>query len=189
MQLERIDTRLDGPILLQPRMFPDERGFFAEVFRENAFAEHGITERWVQENHSRSAYGVVRGLHFQIGEGVAKLVRCGRGRIVDVLVDIRKSSPTYGKWEAFTLSDEDLRVLYVPVGFAHGFCVLSEVADVLYKQSAYYSTDVERGISLADPAIAVEWPVSVTERITSQRDVDAPTLAEFEDQLPDWPVG
>ena len=189
MQLERLETRLEGPILLQPRKFPDERGLFAETFRENAFAEHGITDHFVQENHSRSSYGVVRGLHFQIGPGVAKLVRCGRGRIVDVLVDIRRSSPTYGKWEAYTLSDDDLRVLYAPVGFAHGFCVLSDVADVHYKQSAYYSADVERGISLADPAIGVDWPVSTQERITSERDVDAPTLEEFEDQLPDWPVG
>ena len=189
MQLERLETRLEGPILLQPRSFPDERGFFAETYRENAFAEHGIRDHWVQDNHSRSARGVVRGMHFHVGDGVAKLVRSARGRIVDVLVDIRKASPTYGQWEAFTLSDEDLRVLYVPVGFAHGFCVLSEVADVIYKQTAYYSPEVERGISLTDPALGIDWPVPSPERITSARDVDAPTLAEIEDDLPDWPVG
>jgi dTDP-4-dehydrorhamnose 3,5-epimerase len=185
MTIDEIPTELDGPKLLAPKAFGDERGFFMETFRENVFAERfGIAERWVQDNHSRSQYGVIRGMHFTIGDGAAKLVRCGRGAIVDVLVDIRKGSPTYGKWEAFELSDENLRVLYAPRGFAHGFCVVSELADVLYKQSAYYSTDVERGIKLDDPDVAIEWPVPAADQILSQRDLDAPTLRAFEADNP-----
>ncbi|WP_205696685.1 dTDP-4-dehydrorhamnose 3,5-epimerase [Conexibacter sp. SYSU D00693] len=185
-RFERIPTRLDGPVLLRPAVFADERGFFAETFRENELARFGIEERWVQDNHSRSARGTVRGLHFQIGAGAAKLVRCGRGTIVDVLVDLRRSSPTYREWEAFELSDTDLRLLYVPVGFAHGFVVTSDVADVLYKQSAYYAGDVERGIKFDDPAIGVDWQLPEAEWIFSERDRTAPTFAEFETQLPDW---
>lgn len=186
MAFTRIDTKLDGPVLLEPDVFADERGFFAETFRESWLAEHGITDHWVQDNHSRSARGTIRGLHFQIGDGVAKLVRCGRGRIVDVLVDLRRSSPAFGQWEAFELDDESLRVLYVPVGFAHGFAVLSDVADVLYKQTAYYSGDVERGIAYDDPEVGVSWPVPGGLRVVSERDRTAPSLAEFAPQLPDW---
>ena len=185
MKIEQLPTRLDGPKLLAPASYGDERGFFMETFRENVFAERfGIEDRWVQENHSRSQYGVIRGMHFTIGEGAVKLVRCGRGRIVDVLVDVRKDSPTYGEWEAFELSDEDFHVLYAPRGFAHGFCVLSEVADVLYKQSAYYSPDVERGIKLDDPAIGIDWPIPEADRIMSERDLTAPTLEQFRPDNP-----
>lgn len=186
MPFKRIETKLDGPVLLEPDVFADERGFFAETFRESWLAEHGITDHWIQDNHSRSTRGTIRGLHFQIGDGVAKLVRCGRGRIVDVLVDLRRSSPQYGQWEAYELDDESLRVLYVPIGFGHGFAVLSDVADVLYKQTAYYSGDVERGIAYDDPQIGVSWPVPSALRVVSERDRGAPSLAEFEPQLPDW---
>lgn len=180
MNIEELETKLDGPRLLAPRSYGDERGFFMETFRENVFAEKfGIEDRWVQDNHSRSSYGVIRGMHFTIGAGAAKLVRCGRGTIVDVLVDIRKASPTYGRWEAYELSDTNFHVLYAPKGFAHGFCVTSEVADVLYKQSAYYSTDVERGIKLDDADIGIEWPIPEADRIMSERDLTAPTLSEF----------
>jgi dTDP-4-dehydrorhamnose 3,5-epimerase len=174
-----VPTRLDGPLLIEPAVFGDERGFFSETFRANELAALGITEDFVQDNHSRSRRGTIRGIHFQIGAGAAKLVRCGRGTIVDVLVDLRKSSPTYGEWEAFELSDETMRMLYAPIGFGHGFCVTSDVADVLYKQSAYYSTDVERGISFLDPAIGIEWPLPESDWIYSERDSGAPTLAEF----------
>jgi dTDP-4-dehydrorhamnose 3,5-epimerase len=184
MRFETIPTRLDGPLLLQPGVFGDDRGFFAETFRANDLAELGVTEAFVQDNHSRSKYGTVRGLHFQVGDGASKLVRCGRGTIVDVLVDLRRSSPTYGEWEAYELSDETMRVLYAPVGFGHGFAVTSDVADVIYKQSNYYSTDVERGISFMDEDIAVEWPVPREDWIYSERDANAPRLKEFEDQLP-----
>lgn len=186
MRFEVLPTRLDGPLLLQPAVFGDDRGFFAETFRAGDLAELGITEDFVQDNHSRSRHGTVRGLHFQVGAGASKLVRCGRGTIVDVLVDLRRSSPTYGQWEAYELDDERLRILYAPIGFGHGFCVTSEVADVLYKQSAYYSTEVERGISFMDPDVAVEWPVPRASWVFSDRDADAPTLAEFESELPDW---
>jgi dTDP-4-dehydrorhamnose 3,5-epimerase len=179
-----IETRLDGPLLIEPAVFGDDRGFFSETYRANELAELGIDDVFVQDNHSRSRYGTVRGLHFQIGDGCSKLVRCGRGAIVDVLVDLRPSSPTFGEWEAFPLSDETMRVLYAPVGFGHGFCVTSDVADVLYKQSRYYTTDVERGISFRDPAIGIEWPVPEADLVYSDRDADAPSLAEFRPFLP-----
>lgn len=178
--MEILPTRLDGPLLLAPRVFGDARGFFAETYRAEALAEHGITEAFVQDNHSRSAYGVIRGMHFQIGAGASKLVRCGRGRILDVVVDLRRDSPTHGEWEGFELSDDSMHALYVPIGFAHGFCVLSDVADVLYKQSAYYSPDVERGFALDDPDVGIAWPIGPEERIVSERDVTAPRLADLE---------
>jgi len=183
--LQRIPTRLDGPVLIEPKVFGDERGFFAETFRANVMAdEFAITEPFVQDNHSRSTKGVVRGMHFQIGTGVSKLVRCGRGAILDVVVDLRVGSPAYGQWEGVELSEANLRVYYVPVGFAHGFCVLSDVADVFYKQSGYYSSETERGISYRDPALAIDWPLPDAELLPSARDAAAPRLSEVEDELP-----
>ncbi len=181
--MERLDTRLDGPILIQPTVFGDERGFFAETFRQSVFEELGVAEPMVQDNHSRSRRGVLRGIHFQIGAGASKLVRCGRGRVWDVVVDLREGSPAYGQWEGFDLSDENMRVLYVPVGFGHAFVVLSEVADVLYKQSNYYSPDVERGIRWDDPDVAVRWPEGL-ELHVSERDRSAPLLREVAAELP-----
>lgn len=177
-------TSLPGALLLQPRVFPDDRGFFCETFRANDLAEHGITEAFVQDNHSRSTRGVLRGLHFAIGDGTSKLVRCGRGSIVDVIVDLRAGSPTYGKWEAHELTDASMRVLYVPVGFGHGFCVTSDVADVLYKQSDYYDPAVERGIAWNDPDVGVAWPLPPEEIVVSQRDTEAPRLVEIAGELP-----
>jgi dTDP-4-dehydrorhamnose 3,5-epimerase len=179
-----LDSRLDGPILLQHQVFGDERGFFTETYRRNDFAALGIADDWVQDNHSRSKRGIVRGLHFQIGEGASKLVRCGRGTIVDVMVDLRRGSPTYGEWEAFELSEDNGRIAYCPIGFAHGFCVVSEIADVFYKQSNYYSDEVERGIKYDDPEIGIEWPLPVGELIPSERDRTAPLLREVADELP-----
>jgi dTDP-4-dehydrorhamnose 3,5-epimerase len=178
--------RLDGLTVIEPAVFGDERGFFSETYRRQWHAEVGIPAevQFIQDNHSRSARGVVRGMHFHIGVGVAKLVRCARGRIVDVAVDLRRGSPTYGQWEAVQLDDEGMRELYVPVGFAHGFCVLSEIADVLYKQTAYYDPAVERGIAWDDPEIAIEWPLPTEELIVSERDRQAPKLAEVADELP-----
>ena len=121
--MKRLETRLEGPILIEPRVLGDERGFFCETYRRNVFAEFGIPEEMVQDNHSRSGKGIVRGMHFQIGHGAAKLVRCARGAIVDVMVDLRLGSPTFGEWEAFELTEENMRLVYCPVGFAHGFCV------------------------------------------------------------------
>ncbi len=182
--MERLDTRLDGPILTKPKVFGDERGFFAETYRRTTFAEVGITEEMVQDNHSRSAAKIVRGMHFQIGAGAAKLVRCGRGAIYDVVVDLRKGSPTFGEWEGFELSDENFHMLYCPIGFAHGFCVLSDVADVFYKQSNYYADETERGISYRDPDVGIEWPIPVDELVPSERDTKAPMLREIEGGLP-----
>jgi dTDP-4-dehydrorhamnose 3,5-epimerase len=178
--------RLDGLTVIEPAVHGDERGFFSETYRRQWHAEVGIPAgvQFIQDNHSRSARGVVRGMHFHIGAGVAKLVRCARGRIVDVAVDLRRGSPTYGQWEGVELDDESMRVLYVPIGFAHGFCVLSEIADVLYKQSAYYDPAVERGIAWDDPEIAIEWPLPVDELIVSERDRQAPKLAEVAAELP-----
>ena len=181
--MECLKTRLSGPLLLAPRVFGDERGFFAETYRAEVLAEHGVTDAFVQDNHSRSRYGVVRGIHFQIGEGASKLVRCGRGRIFDVVVDMRHDSATYGEWEGFELSDENMHQLYVPIGFGHGFAVLSDVADVLYKQSNYYSDAVERGFALDDPDVAIDWIVPVEERTISERDRTASPLAEIASSL------
>jgi dTDP-4-dehydrorhamnose 3,5-epimerase len=181
--MQRLESRLDGPILIAPRVFADERGFFSETFRANVFTELGITEEFVQDNHSRSSRGIVRGMHFQVGEGAAKLVRCSRGAILDVLVDVRRGSPTFGEWEAFELTDENMHVLYAPIGFAHGFCVLSEIADVIYKQSNYYSADVERGIKYDDPDIGIAWPADV-ELLASERDRTAPLLRDVVGELP-----
>jgi dTDP-4-dehydrorhamnose 3,5-epimerase len=177
-----VPTRLPGPILVEPVVHGDERGFFSESYRREAFAELGIEDDFVQDNHSRSRQGVVRGMHFQVGDGMAKLVRCARGEIVDVVVDLRSGSPTFAHWEAVELSDRNLRQLYCPVGFAHGFCVLSEVADVMYKCSAYYDETIERGIAYDDPDVGIEWPE--IELAVSQRDADAPRLREVQAELP-----
>jgi dTDP-4-dehydrorhamnose 3,5-epimerase len=184
-----LTVRLAGLVVIQPSVHADERGFFTETYRHNWHGELGIPpqRQFVQDNHSRSARGVLRGMHFQVGEGVAKLVRCARGRILDVAVDLRRGSPTYGQWEAFELDDESMRALYVPVGFAHGFCVLSDVADVLYKQTAYYDPALERGIAWDDPDVAVQWPLPPEELIVSERDAEAPTLSEIAEELPfEW---
>jgi dTDP-4-dehydrorhamnose 3,5-epimerase len=181
--MKRLDTRLDGLVLIQPKVHGDARGFFQETYRRDAFASLGVDVEFVQDNHSRSTHGIVRGMHFQVGEGQAKLVRCARGSILDVVVDVRRGSPTFGEWEAVQLDDESLRELYVPVGFAHGFCVTSEVADVVYKCSSYYDPELERGISFRDPDVGIEWPAGM-ELIPSERDAGAPMLRELEPELP-----
>lgn len=187
--MQVIPTPLAGLVALEPRAHADERGFFIETYKESWQEQIGMgpDERFVQDNHSRSTRGVVRGLHFQVGTGVAKLVRCARGRILDVGVDLRRGSPTYGQWAAVELDDESMRELYVPVGFAHGFCALSEVADVLYKQTTYYDPAVERGIAWNDPEIAIDWSLPVEELTVSERDAAAPRLSEIASELPfEW---
>lgn len=181
--MERLETRLEGLVLAAPRVHRDGRGFLLESYRRSGWGELGVDGELVQDNHSRSVRGVVRGMHFQIGEGQAKLVRCARGAIFDVAVDIRRGSPTYGEWEAFELDDERHHELYVPVGFAHGFCVVSEVADVLYKCSSYYDPELERGIAYDDPDIGIEWPPDLP-LTPSDRDATAPRLREIEHELP-----
>jgi dTDP-4-dehydrorhamnose 3,5-epimerase len=184
--MRALAVRLPGLVVIQPSVHPDERGFFAETYRHKWHSELGIPPRWqfVQDNHSRSSRGVLRGMHFHVGKGVAKLVRCARGAILDVAVDLRRGSPTYGRWEAVELDDQSLREVYLPVGFAHGFCVLSEVADVLYKQTAYYDPALERGIAFDDPDIGIRWPLPAAELIVSDRDTRAPRLSEIADELP-----
>ena len=182
--MERVASRLEGPVLIQPPVFGDSRGFFAETYRASRLAEElGITDDFVQDNHSRSTRGVVRGMHFQLDPPAAKLVRCARGAILDVVVDVRPGSPTFGAWEGHELTDENMRMLYVPVGFAHGFAVLSDVADVIYKQSAYWAPGVDHGFALDDPEVGIEWPIAPEERVISDRDRDAPRLAELAPRL------
>ena len=186
--MEALATRLDGPVLIEPRVFGDQRGFFAETYRASALADLGITDAFVQDNHSRSALGVVRGMHFSVGEGQAKLVRCARGSILDVVVDLRRGSPTFGEWEGHALDDDRLRQLYVPIGFAHGFCVTSEVADVVYKCSSYYDPEVERGLAYDDPEVGIEWPA--LDLVVSERDAVAPSLSDIAETLPfSYPAG
>jgi dTDP-4-dehydrorhamnose 3,5-epimerase len=184
--VQTIASRLNGPTVLAPRVFPDERGFFAETYRREWHAAAGIPEEleFIQDNHSRSGRGVVRGMHFHIGAGVAKLVRCARGSVLDVLVDLRRGSPSYGEWQGFELSENNMHVLYVPIGFAHGFCVLSDVADLMYKQSAYYSAEVERGIAWDDPDVGIDWPLPRAQLQVSERDANAPRLAQVAGELP-----
>ena len=177
--MESLPTRLEGPLLLQPKIHRDQRGFFIESYRAEGLADLGVDDEWVQDNHSRSAKGVIRGMHFQ--PGMAKLIRCANGEIVDVLVDIRKGSPAFGEWEAFTLNDENLQELYCPDGFAHGFCVLSDLADVVYRCSAYYDPARERGFRFDDPEVGIDWPE--LDFSTSARDSAAPLLSELRDSL------
>jgi len=179
--MERLPTELSGPVLLQPLVHGDDRGFFLETYRRSSLAELGIDDEFVQDNHSRSRAGVVRGMHFQ--PGMAKLVRCARGTIYDVLVDVRRGSPTFGHWEGFELDDSAHHQLYCPNGFAHGFCVLSEVADVVYMTSAYYDPALESGFAYDDPAVGIEWPGN-RPLTASARDSSAPTLAAIADSLP-----
>ena len=180
--MERLSTRLEGPVLVRPVVHGDARGFFHESYRRGVFSELGVSDEFVQDNHSRSGRGVVRGMHFQVGRGMAKLVRCATGSILDVLVDLRRGSPTFGQWESFELDDRDLLQLYCPIGFAHGFCVTSETADVIYKCSAYYDESIERGIAYDDPDVGIEWPD--IELLASPRDAAAPRLREVEAELP-----
>ena len=181
--MKRLATRLEGPVLLEPTVHGDARGFFLETFRATTLAELGLHDEWVQDNHSRSARGVLRGMHFQ--PGMAKLVRCARGAILDVLVDIRPGSASFGRWEGFELDDENHRQLYAPDGFAHGFCVVSETADVIYKCSAYYDPAAESGFRFDDPEVGIKWPDGI-EFQTSERDREAPLLSELTLERGEW---
>ena len=169
-------TPIDGLLTIEPKIFADPRGMFYEVYSENRYEEHGIP-CFVQDNHSVSKKGVVRGLHYQVNPGQGKLVRVTRGEVFDVAVDIRKQSPTYGKWWGLSLSETNNFQLYIPIGFAHGFCVLSELAEVLYKCSDYYSPENERGILWNDPDLAIDWPVK--DPILSEKDAMYPLFSEL----------
>lgn len=181
--MERLPTRLEGLVLLAPAVHGDERGFFLETFREDAWAAEGIVGPFVQDNHSRSRRGTLRGIHYQTSPGQGKLVRCARGAVWDVVVDLRRDSATFGEWEAFELDDVRGHQLWIPVGFGHGFCVLSETADFVYKCTAYYDGATEAGISFEDPEVGIDWPSGV-ELLYSERDRTAPRLREVRDGLP-----
>lgn len=180
--MHRVETAIPDLVLLEATAHGDDRGFLLESFREAEWAEHGVAGPFVQENHSRSSKHILRGLHFQTSPGQAKLVRCVRGAIWDVAVDLRPDSPTYKNWEGYELSDENHRQLFVPVGFGHGFCVLSDLADVAYKLTSVYDPATEAGIRWDDPEVGVEWPVGDPQ--LSERDKVAPILAEIEATLP-----
>lgn len=154
---KKISTSLPGVFILEPRVFGDERGFFLESYNERVFVELGIEERFVQDNHSSSQRNVLRGLHYQIQHTQGKLVRVAEGEILDVAVDLRRSSPTFGGWEAVRLSGENKRMLWIPKGFAHGFRVVSETAQVLYKATDYYAPEFERTLAWNDPNLKIEW--------------------------------
>ena len=182
--MRSLPTTLSGVLLLEPDVVADSRGFFVETFSGRRYAEVGILDDFVQDNQSRSNAGTIRGLHFQLHPGQAKLIRVARGRVWDVVLDIRRSSPTFGQHEAFELDDVAHRQVYVPIGFAHGFCVLSEVADVAYRVSSYYDGEAERGVAWNDPTLKIDWPVA--EPLLSERDRQLPTLGAVAASLPDW---
>ncbi|MFL6200974.1 MAG: dTDP-4-dehydrorhamnose 3,5-epimerase [Thermoanaerobaculia bacterium] len=175
-----LPTDLEGVIVVEPRVFPDDRGYFLETWHQEKFAAGGIPDLFVQDNHSYSIRGTLRGLHAQLRHPQGKLVRAVQGEIFDVAVDIRPGSPTFGRWVGERLSGENFRQLWVPPGFAHGFCVLSETAHVLYKCTEVYRKEDEIGILWNDPAIGIDWPLPLdTEPLLSDKDRDARPLETF----------
>ena len=181
--LQITETSLPGVLLLQPRLFGDSRGFFMETYRQNVLAEAGIREAFVQDNHSRSSRGVLRGLHYQLRQPQAKLCRVVQGEVLDIVVDIRLGSLTFGKWVSVVLSGENHAQLYIPKGFAHGFAVRSETADFLYKCSDYFDASDDRGVLWNDPDLAIDW--DTPSPIISEKDQRYLPLARIApDQLP-----
>jgi len=182
--MKLIETSLPGALLIEPVVRQDERGFFLESYHERDFAELGITDRFVQDNHSKSIRGALRGLHYQLKHPQAKLCRVVQGEVLDVVVDIRRASPHFGKHLTTILSAENKRMLYIPSGFAHGFLVLSDTAEFLYKCSDFYKQGDERGILWNDPQLGIEWGDS--KPILSSKDLRLPTLSEVPAaELPD----
>ena len=177
-----LPTDLPGVILIEPDVFKDARGFFLETYHEKKYAEGGIPGPFVQDNHSYSARGTLRGLHAQHRKPQGKLVRAVEGEMFDVAVDIRRGSPTFGRWVGFTLSGENFRQLWVPPGFAHGFCVVSERVHVEYKCTDFYDRDDELAVAWNDPAIGIAWPIAAP--TLSGKDASAPRLADLLDRLP-----
>jgi dTDP-4-dehydrorhamnose 3,5-epimerase len=170
---------IPGPHIVEAETFEDSRGHFIETYRNSEFGSNAISDRFVQDNWTRSRYGVLRGLHFQRApKAQAKLITVIRGEIFDVAVDIRNGSPTYGRWMGINLSEREPKMLYLPVGFAHGFCVLSDIADVLYKVTAEYDPDLDTGIFWDDPAIGIRWPID--KPLLSAKDARLPRLRDTE---------
>ena len=174
MQVQK--SILPGVVIVTPKVFRDGRGFFMETFNQSEYSHHGLPDEFVQDNHSRSSKGVIRGLHYQYPLWQGKLVRVINGEIFDVAVDIRRDSPTFSKWFGIYLNAENFQQLYIPPGYAHGFCVVSETADVVYKCTTTYRPRDDAGIRWNDPDIAVDWPVS--DPVVSEKDQSAPLLAD-----------
>jgi len=181
-----LSTSLPGVFLIEPTVFGDHRGFFMESYNQKTFSEFNMDRDWVQDNHSKSSRGVLRGLHYQLGRPQAKLVRAVVGSVFDVVVDIRRGSPTFGQWYGAELSAQNQRQLYAPRGMAHGFVVLSDVAEFLYKVDDFHAPNEERSIAWDDPGIGIQWPIpDGIEPILSPKDTDCPRLNQMaEDQLP-----
>lgn len=179
-------TKLTDVLIIEPVVFGDHRGFFTESYSQADFQEAGITQNFVQDNHSLSVEaGVLRGLHFQKGTAAqTKLIRVVTGAVLDVIVDIRKGSPTYGEWEGYILSESNQRQLLVPKGFAHGFMTLTSNVNFLYKCDNYYDAEADAGIAFDDPDLAIDWPIAKEKAILSEKDQHHPTLKAFEEQNP-----
>lgn len=182
-----IQTPLPGVLVFEPRVFSDQRGFFVETFHQQRYQEAGLGKPFVQDNHSRSSKGILRGLHYQLNHPQGKLVRVVAGEVFDVAVDIRKGAPTFGQWFGTCLSGENHKQMYVPPGFAHGFCVLSETADFLYKCTDFYFPKDEYGIVWDDPKLAIDWPIQ--QPTLSSKDAALPRLHEAMDNLPNYVSG
>lgn len=179
-----IETSIPGVLIFEPKVLGDARGFFVETYRGNILAEAGVDVTFVQDNQSRSRRGVLRGLHYQLQQPQAKLVRVARGRVFDVAVDVRRGSPTFGKWVGAVLDDQSHRQMYIPQGFAHGFVVLSDLADFVYKCSDYYHPQSETGILWNDPEIGIEWPAEIKRDIVlSEKDCMLPFLNQLSSDL------
>ena len=172
-----ISTSLPGVLILEPIVFGDKRGFFMEIYNRKAHAEAGIQLSFVQDNLSHSAKGTLRGLHYQLRHVQAKLIQVVRGEIFDVAVDIRRGSPNFGKWAGVQLSEKNRRQVFIPQGFAHGFCVISEMADVVYKCTDLYAPNDEGGILWSDPGLAIDWPI--VEPLLSDKDRQLPCLVDI----------
>jgi dTDP-4-dehydrorhamnose 3,5-epimerase len=179
-------TEIPDVVVIEPDVFRDPRGFFMETFHAQKFRSQGLPEAFVQDNQSRSTRGVVRGLHYQLEHPQGKLVRVVNGEVFDVAVDIRKGSPFFGRWVGIVLSDENRKQMYIPPGFAHGMCVLSERADVVYKCTDLYAPGDEYGIAWSDPDIGIQWPQ--VNHLLSDKDRKNPRLRELKDRLPRYPV-
>jgi dTDP-4-dehydrorhamnose 3,5-epimerase len=171
-----IEINLPGVIVFEPKKFGDDRGFFIETARADVLQDAGINETFVQDNHSRSTKGVLRGLHYQLTQPQGKLVRVATGAVYDVAVDVRKGSPTFGQWFGTTLDEQSLRMMYVPPGFAHGFVVLTDTADFIYKCTNYYHPQSEQGIFWNDPEVGIQWPIADVQ--LSEKDTNNPLLKD-----------
>ena len=178
--MRTLPTKLDGPVVIEPEIHGDERGFFLESWNEREFTKAGIKARFVQDNHSRSARGVLRGIHYQLARPQGKLVRVTSGAAFDVAVDLRRSSPQFGKWTGVELTAANKRMLWIPPGFGHGFLALEDGTDFLYKCTDFYLPIDEREVAWNDPEIGIEWPLESLEPIVSKRDSAAPSLADAE---------